>query len=282
MSQVLGNPKKCEAVSEPLHEKSIRRHLSAQGSDDIKSIHVFSSISSTNDYLLENALDNKQVAVCVAEQQTQGRGRYGHQWVSPAAVNLYLSMSWPLRDWREEYETLSLWLLIAIAEILEKHGCSNIQLKWPNDLCVRNKKLAGVLLERKVSQTKNALVMGVGLNVGMSLRNDVKIETPWTDLLSIKSDWDISRNELAANVIDAIHATISELEKGRLESLDSKWKQYDMLLSKRIEFLSEGKINSGYVKGVDDLGKIILDLGGKLEHMHCAHISEIKIIGNTL
>lgn len=282
MSQVLGDPKKCEAVFEPLHEKSIRRHLSTQSSDDIKSIHVFSSISSTNDYLLENVLENKQVAVCVAEQQTQGRGRYGHQWVSPAAVNLYLSMSWPLRDWREGYETLSLWLLIAIAEILEKHGCSNIQLKWPNDVCVSNKKLAGVLLERQVSKTKNTLVVGVGLNVAMSLHNDVNIEAPWTDLLSIKSDWDISRNELAANVIDGIHTTLSKLEKGRLGSLDSKWKQYDLLLSKRIEFLSEGKINTGCVKGVDNLGQIIIDLGGKLEHMHSAHISEIKIIGNTL
>ena len=281
MSQVLGNPNKCEAVFEPLHEKSIRRHLSALGSDDIKSIHVFSSISSTNDYLLENALDNKHVAVCAAEQQTQGRGRYGHQWVSPAAVNLYLSMSWPLRDWREEYEVLSLWLLIAIAKFLEKHDCSNIQLKWPNDLCVRNKKLAGVLLERKVSQTKNALIIGVGINVAMSLRKDVKIETPWTDLLSIKSDWGISRNELAANIIDAFHTTLSKLEKSRLGNLDSTWKQYDMLLSKRIEYLSEGKLNTGYVKGVDGLGQIIIDLGDRLEHMHSAHISEIKIIGNT-
>ena len=98
---------------------------------------------------------NNQIEVCVAEQQTQGRGRYGHQWVSPASANLYLSMLWPLsklaravdgsdRDGANKLDTLSLWLLIAIARLLEQHGCTDIQLKWPNDLCVRNKKLAGI------------------------------------------------------------------------------------------------------------------------------------------
>ena len=56
-------------------------------------------------------------------------------------------------------------------------GYSDIQLKWPNDICVESKKLAGILIERKVSQTRNALVIGVGLNVAMSLNDDVEIET---------------------------------------------------------------------------------------------------------
>ncbi len=264
----------------PLDEKSIREHLISYGLNDIRTVDVFSSISSTNDYLLDSKLANKKIAICVAEQQTQGRGRYGHQWVSPAAVNLYLSMSWPLRAWKEEYEALSLWLLIAIAELLERQGYSDIQLKWPNDICVESKKLAGILIERKVRQTRNTLVIGIGLNVAMSLNDEVEIETSWIDLLSIKSGGQLSRNELAANVVSALYATLSKLEENRLIDLSSKWNRYDMLLNKQVEFLYKDKIESGFVKGVDGLGKIILYMDGKLEHLHSAHISEIKLIGN--
>ena len=266
----------------PLCKVNIEKHLSSYGVGDIKAIQIFSSISSTNDYLLENELAHKEVAICMAEQQTQGRGRYGHQWVSPSAVNLYLSMSWPLQTWKEEYEPLSLWLLIAIADLLGKQGCNNVQLKWPNDICVGNKKLAGILIERKVGQTRNTLVIGVGLNVAMSLNENIEIETPWIDLLSIKSGWQLTRNELAASIIAVFKKTLLKLEENRLGALDSRWRQYDMLLNKRIEFLNKGKKHMGYVKGIDDLGRIILDINGKLEHFYSAHLSEIKLIGTTL
>lgn len=265
----------------PLDVQKIREYLVAYGLSDIRSVDVFSNITSTNDYLLESALANKQISVCLAEQQTKGRGRYGHQWVSPSAVNLYMSMSWPLQVWKEEYETLSLWLLIAIAELLEKYGCSNIQLKWPNDICVENKKLAGVLIERKVSQTKNTLIIGVGLNVAMSLHNDVSIDTPWIDLVSITSDLEMTRSKLSANVIRSFYNTLTKLEQGLLGELHSKWRPYDMLLNQRIKFLHDGKFNTGFVTGIDELGKIVLDLDGKDVHFHSAHISEIKIIGNA-
>lgn len=280
MSIVVNSLVRDKVVLAPLDGKSIREHLNTCGLNNIRTVDVFSSISSTNDYLLNNELAKREVSVCVAEQQTRGRGRYGHHWESPSAVNLYLSMSWPLLAWKEEYEPLGLWFLIAIAEQLESQGFSDIQLKWPNDICVGNKKLAGILIERKISQTKNALVIGVGLNVAMSLKDDVKIETPWIDLLSIKPDWQLSRNELAANVVLALYTTLSKLEQDRLIDLGSKWNRYDTLLNQQVEFFYKEKIEIGCVRGIDEHGKIILDIGGKLEHLHSTHVSEIKLIGN--
>jgi BirA family biotin operon repressor/biotin-[acetyl-CoA-carboxylase] ligase len=269
----------------PLLEESIRQHLSHQGLGSIDNVHVFSSVTSTNDYLLEHELGNEQVAVCVAEQQTQGRGRYGHQWVSPASTNLYLSMSWSSQVLPKQLDALSLWLLIAIAKLLEQLGCADIQLKWPNDLCVQNKKLAGILIERKVSPIRNNLVVGIGLNVAMSLNKKVEIETPWIDLLSIHPDWQLSRNELAAKVVAVLYETLQKLEANQLRNLNAEWKRYDMLLNNTVEFLHDGEIKTGNVKGIDDLGLIILDIGGEpgseLKYLHSAHISEIKIIRNT-
>ncbi len=281
MPNALSNDNDGNAFLAPLDQQKIREYLVAYGLSDISNVDVFSSLSSTNDYLLDSALPSKQISLCLAERQTKGRGRYGHHWESPSGVNLYMSMSWPLQVWKQEYETLSLWLLIAVAELLEKYGCKHIQLKWPNDICVENKKLAGVLIERKVSQKNNALIIGVGLNVAMSLQNDVNINSPWVDLLSIKSNWYLSRNELAANIIAAFYNTLTKLDKDLSGDLNTKWQPYDMLLDKNIEFLNQGKLNTGLVKGIDELGQIVLDLDGKLVNIHSALISEIKHIGNT-
>ncbi len=280
MANTLGSDMDRNALLELLDEKKIREYLDANGLGSIRNVDIFSSISSTNDYLLESAFASKQVSVCLSEHQTRGRGRYGHQWVSPNAANLYISMSWPFKVWKQEYETLSLWLLISIAELLERYNCSNIQLKWPNDLCVNKKKLAGVLIERKVNEQKNVFIIGVGLNVAMSLHNNVKIDAPWIDLLSIKSDWGLTRNELAANVISSFYNVLVGLEENQLVDLRARWQTYDILLNNRIEFLNEGKVKLGIVKGIDDLGNIALNLDGELVHMHSAYISEIKIIGN--
>ena len=288
----MSQAKESKFARAPLSEESIRRHLREQSQDcinldSISRVHVFASVSSTNDYLLKRELDGEQFEVCVAEQQTRGRGRYGHEWVSPASANLYLSMLCPLQslhkqsDSSAKLETLSLWLLIAIAKLLEQLGCTDIQLKWPNDLCVQNKKLVGLLIERKVSPTRNNIVIGIGLNVAMNSSEGSAIETPWIDLLSIRPDWQLSRNELAAKVVAVFYETLQMLEANQLRELGSKWKAYDMLHNKKVAFLQDGETKMGHVKGLDDSGLIVMDIAGELKYLHSAHISEIKVIGNV-
>ena len=271
---------------QPLEVETIATLLANKGLNGISDIQVFSSLASTNDYLLENQSACDQVAVCLAEQQTQGRGRYGHRWNSPAGVNVYLSLAWPTQDLQKQYDVLSLWLLLAIAEVLARYDISNVQLKWPNDICVENKKLAGVLLERKISQsidqtvnrTKSNLVIGVGLNVAMSQAEPVELQNPWIDLLMINPNWNISRNEIAADLISSFYKTIDHFEQGKLESLAYKWTNYDMLMDKQIEYLENGKSSQGRVIGIEDSGNLVLNRNGKQMSLHSSQVKEIKII----
>ena len=92
MSSIADLPNHDRALLERLSEESVRKHLVSLGVNGIRNLLVFSSITSTNDYLLDNLFNSDQITVCIAEQQTRGRGRYGHEWVSPSAVNIYLSM----------------------------------------------------------------------------------------------------------------------------------------------------------------------------------------------
>lgn len=127
-------------------------------------LELFSSIDSTNSYLLRHS--DLAGRICVAELQTQGRGRRGRAWVSPYAQNVYLSIGWGFDGGVAVIEGLSLAVGVAIAHALQKQGVSGIELKWPNDVLYCGKKLAGILIEMVGDPSGYCqVVIGVGVNV---------------------------------------------------------------------------------------------------------------------
>ena len=262
---------------EPLKTDSIRDFLAKQGANNQYRIDVLPTVTSTNDYLATLGLAGTgRVAVCIADQQTRGKGRFGHAWWSPAGVNLYLSMQWGLERWRTQYEVLGLWLLIAIAQLLEEQGVAGVKLKWPNDICVADRKLGGVLIERKATQAQHSLIIGVGLNVAMSQAREFQ-ETPgWVDLLSAYPDWSLSRNELAALVIEVLSRVLNTLDDSDPEGLCSAWDRYDSLSNQRVKFLYQDRHMCGEAKGIDAQGCIVMRVDGEDLHLHSAHVRELR------
>ena len=282
MPSTLEQPIICENLLAPLCEESIRSHLNEMSLNNIRKLHIFPSVDSTNNYLLEKENSSEQVCVCLAEHQTSGRGRYGHQWVSPPGVNLYLSMLWPVKNAQQHFDVLGLWLLLTMAELLEKFHLNNVQLKWPNDICVDKKKLAGVLIERKLGLNKQNLVVGLGVNIAMSVKNNIQIDTPWIDLLSAKPDLQISRNYLSAQVINAFCLILTKFDQLQLTDLTKSWDSYDMLKNRHITFLFNEKKSKGKVLGIDNLGQIIIEINGKPEHLHSSYVSKLRLVGASV
>ena len=261
----------------PLKADSIRDFLAKQGVSSQYRIDVLPTVTSTNDYLAELGLAGTGcVAVCIADQQTQGKGRFGHSWWSPAGVNLYLSMQWGMQQWRSQYEVLGLWLLIAIAQLLDEVGVAGVRLKWPNDICVAGKKLGGILIERKGTLEQHSLIIGVGLNVAMSQAEEFQ-ETPgWIDLLSAYPDWNLSRNELAAHMITVLTRVLDTLDDSDPEDLCSAWDQYDSLSNQRVEFLYKDRQMCGEAQGIDAGGCIVMRVKGEDLHLHSAYVRELR------
>ena len=262
---------------EPLNADIIRDFLVKRGTNHPYRIDVLQTVTSTNDYLAELGLAGTGcVGICIADQQTQGKGRFGHSWWSPAGVNLYLSMQWGLQQWRTQYEMLGLWLLIAIAQLLEQLGVPEVKLKWPNDICMDGKKLGGILIERKASPTQHSLIVGVGLNVAMSQAEEFK-ETPgWIDLLSACPDWGLCRNELATQVIEVLTHTLNTLDDNNPEDLCLAWDRYDSLSNQRVKFLYRDRHMCGETKGIDAQGCIVVHVNGEDLHLHSAHVRELR------
>ena len=262
---------------EPLDADRIRDFLGEQGAHPPYHIEVLSSVTSTNDHLAELGLAGTGcVAVCIAEQQMQGKGRFGHSWWSPAGVNLYLSMQWGLQQWKAQYEVLGLRLLVAIAQLLEELGVAGVRLKWPNDICLNGGKLGGVLIERKTVSAQTSLIVGIGLNVAMSQAEEFR-ETPgWVDLLGAHPDWRLCRNELAAHVITVLARVLDTLDEADPEDLCAAWERYDSLDNQRVEFLYQNRPMHGVAQGIDEQGRIVMHVNGEHLHFHSAHVRELR------
>lgn len=257
---------------------TVRNHLERLGVENVGSLDVFNSVTSTNDYLLHRETGD-EIAVCIAERQTRGRGRFGHAWWSPPG-NIYLSLSYPMAKWESRYTTLGLWLLIAIAELLERLECGGVQLKWPNDVCAWDRKLGGILIERKSGRANRHLVVGAGLNVAASATSktaDVPQRVRWQDLVSIVPNWKLSRDELAARIIAALTTTLAGMENNVLTNLPAVWSRYDVMRDRVIRFTCNGRSDGGVAKGVDEQGRLIVTSNGKTRHLYDVHVSEIKL-----
>ena len=263
---------------QPLNTGIIRECLAAQGITNTFHIEVLPTVTSTNTYLAERRhIEGDEIGVCIADQQTQGKGRFGHHWWSPPGVNLYLSMQWNLGQWKKQYEVLGLWLLIGLAECLEKLGVVGVRLKWPNDICVGDNKLGGVLIERKAGQMQNNLIIGVGLNVAMSQVEEYQKVPGWVDLISSHPHWKLCRNELAANVIASLTRILETLDEKDADALCVAWHRYDLMYDRKVEFLYQGRRMQGMAHGIDAEGRLVLQTDDEQLSLHSAHVRELRL-----
>jgi BirA family biotin operon repressor/biotin-[acetyl-CoA-carboxylase] ligase len=132
---------------------------------------IVEEAESTQDLAWEMALRGEPEGTAVmALRQTRGRGRAGRSWISPDGKNLALSLLVRPRVRPQEAPLLGFIAAVAVAEALELSGVERAQLKWPNDVLVKRKKIAGILSEASIKgSTIEFAVIGIGLNVNADL-----------------------------------------------------------------------------------------------------------------
>ena len=118
------------------------------------------------------------VTTVVATAQTAGRGRFDRTWVSPSSGGLYLTVRIPWTRPLSQAPLVSVGAALALARVATACGCSNIVLKWPNDLLLGGAKAAGILAEMASSDTGSFLLVGVGINVSIPQRELSEVGQP--------------------------------------------------------------------------------------------------------
>ncbi|MEQ1622182.1 MAG: bifunctional biotin--[acetyl-CoA-carboxylase] ligase/biotin operon repressor BirA [Methylococcales bacterium] len=260
-SAVSGKGYRLERPLELLDRQCIEQSLSAKAKNLISSFEIHQQIDSTNSYLMERAKDGAPSGIlCFAEHQSAGKGRRGRQWVSPYGSNIYLSMLWRFQQGPAAISGLSLAIGVAVIRALKQFGVEDLGLKWPNDIYSQGKKLGGILVEVSGETDGPCLaVIGLGLNVFLPEPEAASITQAWTDLSKISGRDDLSRNELAANVLNECLPVIAEFESTGLKAYLDEWRDYDCLKQKAATLYIANQPFDGIVQGIDDNGMLLIE-----------------------
>ena len=208
--------------------------------------------------------------VCLAEQQTAGRGRRGRAWISPPGGNLYLSVSWSFAGGAELLQGLSLAVGVVLCDALEQHGASGLSLKWPNDALRHGRKLAGILVEVQTTTAGTpSVIIGVGINVRVPPFESAAIEQPWADLRDIN----LSRNELAAAFLDRLLPLLACYADTGFEPFRRPWEARHAHANRLVTIEQAGELTVGRAAGVDGTGALMLETAEGTLTIHGGEVS---------
>ncbi|MXP67980.1 bifunctional biotin--[acetyl-CoA-carboxylase] ligase/biotin operon repressor BirA [Pantoea sp. Aalb] len=228
-----------------------------------QNISIIPIINSTNQYLLDRIDTLSSGDVCISEYQKEGRGRRGKIWFSPFGVNLYLSMYWCFKQKPVTTIGLSLIIGIVITEVIQSLGVPNIKVKWPNDIYLYDRKLAGILVEvsGKIDDIVQ-VVIGVGINLAMNTTGVIEIHQDWISLKELGMT--IDRNKLSVKIINNLQKSLYFFEKNGLTPFISRWKILDNCMNRSVKLITETHEIYGIARGIDKQGRLLLDQNGKI------------------
>jgi BirA family biotin operon repressor/biotin-[acetyl-CoA-carboxylase] ligase len=253
----------------------ITAQLSPHQAGRLARLHIFSSLDSTNRYLLEQDRD-PACAACLAEVQTAGRGRQGKAWLSPPG-GLYLSV-------KQSYPALprpglNLALGIGLIEVLAAFGAAGLGLKWPNDTLWQGRyKLAGILTETRLMPNGPCiLVAGVGVN--LALPAEVSPDQAYCDLRTVLAGPPPERERLAGRILQCFMAILENYQG--FSDYRQEWAKWDILRDQPVRLIrSEGELH-GVARGVDEDGALLLETEQGIERQVYGEAS-VRLAGRGL
>jgi BirA family biotin operon repressor/biotin-[acetyl-CoA-carboxylase] ligase len=262
-----------------LSRAKISDHLAQRNRNNKVEIHTI--IDSTNSYLMRKLYNHQltdkngleQGQVCLAEYQSDGRGRRGRQWISPFGSHLYLSLYWQLEQGLAGAIGLSLVTALAVSDAIKELVGIDVQLKWPNDIYIDGVKLAGVLIELEGQVTgPSDSVIGIGLNLCMPKKIARSIDQPWTDLQS-HTELPIDRNLFCAVIIACLTDRLKRHQDRGLIAMIDEWHKQDVYLDKEVRLITGDRITNGICRGIDNQGALLLEVDGVVKHIYGGEVS---------
>jgi len=238
-------------------------------------IVVFSSTSSTNDIAWEYGLNEKNDGLVIfTEEQSAGRGRNGNKWLDEPGQSLLFSVL--LADSKFDAETLSLTCAVAVAEAIDKLGKHQVKIKWPNDIMIDGKKLAGILIESKKNKGRNSFVIGMGINCHQQKEAFGKEIEDIATSLDMVSGNVCDRISVAKRILVSLEYWLGKIERNK-KMITQQWCSRSIQLNQRIELSYNSKNFTGNCIGIDPRKGLIVQLEtGGVRMFDAGHCSIVK------
>lgn len=223
-------------------------------------------VDSTNSYGKKHIDEFEDKIAIITKKQTSGRGRLNRSWVDLGEENLFLSIILkPSETFNEIYPNLTQYLSVTLCKVIESYGIQT-QIKWPNDVLIDGKKIAGILSETVMQGQKlKGIVLGVGVNLNSNQEKIDAIPNKIATSLNIETQKAIDLKEFLNKLLTEFFEHYDEfLQSGFLQIKDDYIKR-NCFLGKELKVQVFNHMESGLAKAVNDLGELVLEDNNKRE-----------------
>jgi len=246
-----------------------------------KTAYYFDTIDSTQNQALKMASDPaNDGAVIVASKQTGGKGRSGRKWVSPKG-GIWISV---ILHPRFDIAVATLFPIasaLALSVAIEKTFSVTPELKWPNDLTVNGKKIAGILVDASLESNKiESMVLGVGINFNVNVKDIEKTLKGTPNFYGVASlseqRTDVRPVQLVQTFLEELEKTYKALNAGQIKKIISEWSKRSSTIGKDVVLNAAGDKIKGRAVRIDEDGALVVSDNGKTRRIIAGDIIHIS------
>ena len=235
-----------------------------------RDIRVFEETGSTNDVVEKLARDGVAEGVVVfAETQTKGRGRLGRKWVSPPRKGLWFSVLLRPELRPAAVTQLTVAAATALTRAIRKQTELQPQVKWPNDILIKGRKIAGVLTElsAELDRVKH-VILGIGVDVNLTASDLPPEVRRLATSMRIESGRTYRRADLAAAILTELDRDYSRIREGDFGGIAEEWGRQCATLGQQVRIETGGRVLEGRAEALDQDGALLL----RTDHGHLERI----------
>jgi len=214
--------------------------------------------TSTNDEVWKHIKDNNHIVV-IAERQKEGRGRRNSTWHSFQEKSLTFSIGIELS--KSIANHISFIVPLSICKAIRKNFQINVGVKWPNDIIVNNKKIAGVLIESKLHKSIQIYNIGIGINVNLNKDDLRSLDIKNITSILFETNRMVDREKLLSEILIFMDEYLLKSQDEIIEL----WLDNCVHLDMKVQFHKNNEIISGVFKSIDNNGNAIIDVDNKIK-----------------
>lgn len=183
---------------------------------------------------------NENFLTVHALSQTSGKGRFDREWISEKGLDLTFSTVYLPNEKIKNLSALSLYVGLAVYKVLRKHLDENLNLKWPNDIYYKDKKIGGILCENIFSEKKQVVIVGIGINVN-SLNNSEKICNKYVTSLKEITKINYNIDFVLNDILKELRIYLNKYTFPLTDEILNQWKIVATSIGKKVMYEQDGK-----------------------------------------
>ena len=246
-----------------------------------RTIYYYDTVESTNLLAIELAQQGTpEGTVVLADQQLRGRGRGTRSWHSPAGVGIYCSVVLQPATAPAKAQLISLMAGVSIVKAIALRTGLSPRVKWPNDILINDKKVAGILLESRMSGAQiGHSVIGFGINVNNAstdLPENIKMNA---SSLSMELEKPVDRSTLLIEIFSELERLYHIFQHGDSPIILEQWRHYSSTLGQRVRIWQKDRATEGIAVDLTEDGGLLVRLeGGKQIVIHAGDVEHLSIL----